>query len=226
MEARGVCFVPEHSNSIALIESRFDLSENEKKRSWYSKSEIKTMKKRSMKDAQRLECDKKPSCCRSLEGFTTKGRGATSVAVSACIDAVMDEQDMQLQTDCDNHHRLATVSQEVSKRCINKAIERGLHDEYEARKIHMQDQQKLRPPTLPLRKESKDHLSPFFEQSSANEMEEQQNATWSSALIQDEQRRSKQNPNVVLETHSGMTDRKDICHPGVMLRSPVRAKAA
>ena len=121
---------------------------------------MEAMHNRCLIDVERFESQggryKRSSHIRGLEGMTTKGREYLEATILACIDAVMDEQEVQWDRDDDDYERLAKVSQDVSAHSKNVAIERDITDEKEARKIYRQDKQNLSPPTMPVRKESSD----------------------------------------------------------------------
>ena len=160
----NVCFVPEN-DTIHLIESRHELSPKEIRRCYYSQEEKQIMQNRCLRDAERWESgDSRPSCIRGLEGLTAQGREAMEAAIYACIDSVIDEQEIQWADDCDDYDRLALISQEVSQQSIAEAIERAIKDEKVARKIYRQDEQMLSPPPRPVRKVSRVDLGSLFQE--------------------------------------------------------------
>lgn len=79
---------------------------------------------------------KNPSCYRGLEGFTTERSESSTNSVDVCIDAVLDEQEMQWDREEDDFDRIAAISQDLSKCSIDRAIMRAKEDEREARRIY------------------------------------------------------------------------------------------
>lgn len=134
---RTVLFVPAN-DTIALVESSKDFTGEELRLSWHSSPEMIEMRDRCIKHTLKLELGdvKNPSCYRGLEGFTTERSESSTNSVVACIDAVMDEQEMQWDREEDDFDRIAAISRDLSKCSIDRAIMRAKEDEREARRIY------------------------------------------------------------------------------------------
>jgi hypothetical protein len=133
---RKVFFVPAN-DIIVLVPGRKDFTDEEKRSCWYSKLEKEKMRYQCFKDAMRLELldVKNPSCYRGIEAYTTGGRQSLTSSIYECVDAVMDEQEMQWERREENVDSIAAISQEISIYSINRAIIRAIEDSREARRV-------------------------------------------------------------------------------------------
>ena len=158
---KQVCFFDKVR--VKLVESRSDYSEQQKDLSWYSEAEIHTILLRCFREAVGLETsiggDAKPKrrhyTSRGLEGLTTKGHQSKAAVIDACVNGVMDEQEILWENDWEDWNRLALASRLVSKETSTEALERAAKDEKAALKIYWLDQkEKMRnsPPALPKRR--------------------------------------------------------------------------
>ncbi|CAJ1945376.1 unnamed protein product [Cylindrotheca closterium] len=84
------------------------------------------------------------SCPRGLESFIQEDGEITTASVEQCIDAVMDEQEVQWDKEVDDYDRLAAVSEEVSRFSVSWALERARTDEKEAQRIYKHMEQKYK----------------------------------------------------------------------------------
>jgi len=79
---------------------------------------------------------KKSAPYRGLENFRQESTEAVRAIIHSCVDAVMDEQETQWQTDSFDWDRFAQLSRRFSKSCVKKAIKTAKSDEKEARKAY------------------------------------------------------------------------------------------
>lgn len=164
---KAVWFAPEDDDVIVLIENSADFSESEIERCWYSREEKREMEAQCYREADLFfgssasSAKKKQKhllCSRGLETLARETNDLINVVIHACIDAVMDEQEIQWSTSCDDFDRLALASQQVSKRNVDQAIIRAIQDEKEARTIYKLDEQKNCRPRQPIYQESEYNL--------------------------------------------------------------------
>jgi hypothetical protein len=137
---RKIRFAPTIHNGIVQVCSLHDYSISEKKRCWYSGKELRKIRVRYKKNVRRLESGKKckkGSSYRGLESWTKEGVLELDKEVFACIDAVLDEQQVQWQSGADDNDHIATLSREISKRSIAQAMHLAKGDEREARNVYI-----------------------------------------------------------------------------------------
>ncbi|CAJ1932497.1 unnamed protein product [Cylindrotheca closterium] len=143
--SRRVQFFPQHER-VLEIDTLEHYTEQEILNSWYTKEEFKTIAMRSHKHALRWESGESSmpdSFHRGLEIFTEEGEHLVTASIERCIDAVMDEQAAQWESDVDDFDRLAAISAEVSKFSVNYALEQAVADEQEAHRMYKAMEQKI-----------------------------------------------------------------------------------
>lgn len=141
--ARKIDFIP--SDQIIPVGSSGDYSKSEKESCWYSRSELEKLRQQKEKTALRLDSGKKckrGSSYRGLECCTRKGEREMEKEVYGCIDAVLDEQEVQWRSGVDDIERIADLSRKVSKRSATRALRLAKLDEKEARKEYRRMQRR------------------------------------------------------------------------------------
>ena len=117
-----------------------DYTEQEFNSCWYSPEEKRKKTRQREKIVSRMEAGKLPKnksmTYRGLEAWTQDGSDKLEKHIGRCIDAVMDEQDLQWSTNKDNYERIAAVSRLVSYQSTELALERAAVDEFEAMEAH------------------------------------------------------------------------------------------
>jgi len=108
----------------------------EKKRCWYNEQDKERMANAKERAVARLERGKPPSqssTYRGLECWTSKGGQELDENIARVVAAVMDEQDRQWASNCDDMDAFARVSKSVTAHCIPKALDTAAKDEQEAK---------------------------------------------------------------------------------------------
>jgi hypothetical protein len=137
---RKIRFAPSIHDGIVQVCSLHDYSISEKDRCWYSGKELRKLSVTHKKNVRRLESGRKceKGCSyRGLESWTKEGELEMDKEVYGCIDAVLDEQQVQWQSRADDKDHIATLSRDISKRSIARAMHLAKGDEREARNVYM-----------------------------------------------------------------------------------------
>ena len=110
-----------------------DYTDEEKVNSWYQKDEMAQIKD-DMVAAVRmmirgeLLSDTREHCSRGLEFRSREGANQRKMNKFRALEAVLDEQDEQIDAGIFNDNAISLVYQSVSLRCINEAHKRGIRD--------------------------------------------------------------------------------------------------
>ena len=102
-----------------------DYSEKELRKCWYTGQEKERMELRRLGLLFRLKYGKseKPnSTFRGLEQLTREGQAKMTAKISACVTAVLDEQDRQWETGIDDWDAIASASRKTSLSCLARAL--------------------------------------------------------------------------------------------------------
>ena len=128
---------------VQLIPNLDDYSAEEVHSCWYSADEKGQMYDEHAEIVRRMESGKRPkknTSYRGLENWCNDNALALDELVHACIDAVMDEQDRQLDEiprDTIDFDLFRQVSLEVTRQSANLAYKMATYDETQARKAYI-----------------------------------------------------------------------------------------
>lgn len=135
---KSVCFADD-LNEIFPIKHIDDFSESEVATIWYNGDEYDDIKSDFkttvflMENGMELPEDQTG---RGLEYRTQQGAWNRYENKKNAHNAVLDEQDKQWKDDADDFDEMARVYIEVSRRCIEDALEMARRDELEARAVY------------------------------------------------------------------------------------------
>ena len=119
-----------------------DYSEDEIKKTWYSKADKAIMNKKHDKMVRRYESGKRLKegmTYRGLDAWTDKGFNKFEAAMDRLIKLVMDEQEDQWLKHANDPDRIAACARSVSKRSIVQALKYAEQDEIEAQEAYKGD---------------------------------------------------------------------------------------
>jgi hypothetical protein len=135
---KSVCFADELVE-VFPIKHIDDFSESEVATIWYNGDEYDDIKSDYKTTVFLMECGKElpeDQTSRGLEYRTQQGAWTRYENKKAASNAVLDEQDKQWKADADDFDALARVYMEVSRKCIEDALELARRDALEAQTLY------------------------------------------------------------------------------------------
>lgn len=116
-----------------------DISDKEKKSTWYTRHDVKRFRVKLYRDVLKLKNgatkDDKDLILRGLECRTEEGLKTRRKNICDSINAVLDEQDVQYESSCHNEEKIRKIYKEKTYRCELAAQRLGASDALEARCI-------------------------------------------------------------------------------------------
>lgn len=118
-----------------------DYTEKEHHKCWYSPEDKLKNEHRRFKVLVRMEEGKacKPNMTyRGLDYLTTRGEILLDQTISACVDAVMDEQEQQWENGIDDYDKIAEISSNATIQAKQNALQVALQDEQDAKLAYLE----------------------------------------------------------------------------------------
>ncbi|CAJ1943417.1 unnamed protein product [Cylindrotheca closterium] len=119
--------------------SRYQMTLDEALQTWIFSTEKSQMMRNYSLTAERMKSGKKPkknSSYRGLECFHESDADELRETIKSCVDAVLDEQDIQKGKESLDWKKFAKRSKKHSKACVKLALKRAKDDEREAKKAY------------------------------------------------------------------------------------------
>ena len=123
---------------IKYIPTRYEYTDKEKRRCWYTADDRAKMRAREKRTVARLKAGippKRGQTYRGLESLTEKGGRLSEMLIKRCIDAVMDEQERQWSEYTDDFNKIAVICKESSWISRQLAWKIAQYDAEEAKEI-------------------------------------------------------------------------------------------
>mmetsp|Transcript_11846 Transcript_11846/g.18182 ORF Transcript_11846/g.18182 Transcript_11846/m.18182 type:complete len:179 (+) Transcript_11846:273-809(+) len=116
-----------------------DMSDKEKKSTWYTRDDLKRFRVKLYRDVLKLQNgttkDDKDLTLRGLECRSEEGLKSRRTNICESITAVLDEQDLQYESSCHNEEKIRKIYKEKTYQCEIDAQRVGASDAMEARCI-------------------------------------------------------------------------------------------